>query len=78
MRYSIELRDQIYVKDYDFLSFAKIIGKNTNKSMISRYGKNLLDITKMLATDVLKTVAKWAIQKIAKATYDLVGNKIAE
>ena len=56
----------------------KIIGKNTNKSMISRYGKNLLDITKMLATDVLKTVAKWAIQKIAKATYDLVGNKIAE
>ena len=78
MRYSIELRDQIYVKDYDFLSFAKIIGKNTNKSMISRYGKNLLDITKMLATDVLKTVAKWAIQKIAKATCDLVGNQIAE
>ena len=56
----------------------KIIGKNTNKSMISKYGKNLLDITKMLATDVLKTVAKWAIQKIAKATCDLVGNKIAE
>ena len=56
----------------------KIIGKNTNKSMISRYGKNLLDITKMLATDVLKTVAKLAIQKIAKATYDLAGNKIAE
>ena len=56
----------------------KIIVKNTSKSMISRYGKNLLDITKMLATDVLKTVAKWAIQKIAKATCDLVGNKIAE
>lgn len=56
----------------------KIIGKNTNKSMISRYGKNLLDITKMLATDVLKTVAKLAIQKIAKATCDLAGNKIAE
>lgn len=56
----------------------KIIGKNTNKSMISKYGKNLLDITKMLATDVLKTVAKWALQKIAKATCDLVGNKIAE
>ena len=46
--------------------------------MISRYGKNLLDITIMLATNVLKTVAKWAIQKIAKATYDLAGNKIAE
>ena len=56
----------------------KIIGKNTNKSMISKYGKNLLDITKMLATDVLKNVAKWALQKIAKATCDLVGNKIAE
>ena len=73
MRYSIELRDQIYVKDLQ-----KIIRKITNKSMISRYEQNLLDITKMLATDVLKTVAKWPIQKIAKATCDLVGNKIAE
>ena len=78
MRYSIELRDQIYVKDLQKISFEKIIRKNTNKSMISRYGKNLLDITIMLATNVLKTVAKWAIQKIAKATYDLAGNKIAE
>ena len=28
MRYSIELRDRIYVKGYGFLSFAKNMGKN--------------------------------------------------
>ena len=28
MRYSIEPKDRIYVKEYGFLSFAKNIGKN--------------------------------------------------
>ena len=31
MCYSIEPRDQIYVKGYDFLSFAKNIGKKSGK-----------------------------------------------
>ena len=28
MRYSIEPKDRIYVKEYGFLSFAKSMGKN--------------------------------------------------
>ena len=28
MRYSLELRDRIYVKEYGFMPFAKNIGKN--------------------------------------------------
>ena len=31
MRYSVEPRERIYVKGYEVLSFAKNIGKNTNK-----------------------------------------------
>ena len=37
MRYSIELRDRIYVKGYGFLSFAKNIGKNLS----NKYGRKL-------------------------------------
>ena len=34
MRYSIELRDRIYVKGYGFLSFAKNMGKNLKSFLI--------------------------------------------
>ena len=34
MRYSIEPKDRVYVKGYEFLSFAKNIGKNLN----NKYG----------------------------------------
>ena len=39
MRYSIEPRDRIYVKGYEFLSFAKVICKNLR----NEYGQKLLD-----------------------------------
>ena len=42
MRYSIETRDQIYVKSYEFLSFAK----NNGKNLRSKYRKKFLDSTK--------------------------------
>ena len=42
MRYSIEPRDQIYVKAYEFLLFAKHIGKNLS----SKYNQKLLDSAK--------------------------------
>ena len=32
MRYSIEHRDEIFVKEYEFLSFAKNMGKNICKN----------------------------------------------
>ena len=35
MRYSIELRDRIYVKDYGFLSFTK----NMGKSLSNKHGQ---------------------------------------
>ena len=72
MRYSIELRDRIYVKR--FLSFAK----NMGKSLSSKYGQKLFDIAKKSTTDAIKTASKRAIQKTAEATGDSIGNKIAD
>ena len=41
MHYSVQPRDQISVKDYGFLTFAKNIGKNIdkniNKNLSSKY-----------------------------------------
>ena len=75
MRYSFEIRDQIYVKEYGFLSFEKNMGQSLRESLNSKHGQNILYTTKMLATDVLKTVSQNEIQKAAEATGDLVGNK---
>ena len=33
MRYSVQLRDQIFAKSYGFLSFDKSIGKNMSKNI---------------------------------------------
>ena len=74
MRYSIEPRDKIYVKRYEFLSFAKNIGR----SLSNKYGKKLLDSAKKSTTDAIKTASKRAIQKTAEAPGDLIRNKIAD
>ena len=44
IRYSIEPRDRIYVKEYGFLSFAK----NMGKSLSNKYVKNFLIVLKKL------------------------------
>ena len=72
MRYSIEPRDRIYVKEYGFLPFAKNMGKNLS----NKYGEKLLDSTEKSTTDAIKTALKIAIQKRAEGTDDLIGNKI--
>ena len=74
MRYSIEPKERIYVKDYGFSSFAK----NICKDLSNKYGQKRVDTAKKSATDALKTASKRSIQKTAEATGDLVGNKIAE
>ena len=74
MRYSIEQRDRICVKGYEFLSFAK----NMGKSLSNRYGQKRLDSTKKSTTDSIKIASKRAIQKTAETTGDLIGNKIAD
>ena len=74
MRYSIELRDRIYVKGYGFWCFSK----NMGKSLSNKYGQKLIDSAKKSTTDAIKTASKRAIQKTAEGTGDLIGNKIAD
>ena len=74
MKYSIEPRDKIYEKRYGFLSFPKKMGKNLS----NKYSQKLLDTVKKPTTDAIKGASKRAIQKTAKATGDLIGNKIAD
>ena len=68
------MNQEIYKKDYGFLSFAKNIGK----SLSNKYGQKLLDSDNKSTTDVIKTKLKRAIQKTAETTGDLIGNKIAD
>ena len=58
MRYSIEPRDRVYVKGYEFMSFAR--------SLSNKYGKKLVDAAKKSATDAIKTASKRAYKKLQK------------
>ena len=68
------MNQEIYVKGYGFLSFAK----NMGKSLSNKYGQKLLDSAKKSTTDAIKTASRRAIKKTAEATGDLIGNKIAD
>ena len=70
MRYSTEPRFNQFFKGYGFLSFAKESG--------DKYDKKLLYTATKARRDAAKTVSKRVIQKTAKATGDLIGNKIAD
>ena len=74
MRYSIEPRDEIYVKGYKYLFFPKKMGK----SISNKCGQKLPDSAKKSTTDAIKTASKREIQKTGEATGDLIGNKIAD
>ena len=69
MRYSAEPRFRKYVKDYGFLSVTEHFG--------NKYDKKLMDTATKTIIDVAKTASKRVVQKTAKATRDLIGNKIA-
>ena len=81
MKCSVQANDQIFVKGYVYLSFAKIMGKsignNISKKLSSKYCQKILHHAKQSATDTFKTASKRVIQKTAEATGDLIGNKIA-
>ena len=81
-RYSAQPRDQIFGKGYGFLSFArnreKNIGKIISKNLSCKCSQKWFDYAKQFPTDPRKTTSKKAIQKTAKATGDLLGNKIAD
>ena len=70
MRYSTQPKFRKYVKRYGFLSFARKFG--------DKYGKKLIDIATKKGIDAAKTASKRVVQKIAEATGDLIGNKIAD
>ena len=70
MRYSTESKFRKYVKGYSFLSFAKKLG--------DKYDKKLIDTATKARIDAAKTASKWVVQKIAKNTEDLIGNKITD
>ena len=74
MRYSIEPRDRIYVKGYEFLSFAK----NMGKILSNKYGQKLLDSAKKIYYRCYKISFKKGNSKTAEATGYLIGNKIAD
>ena len=66
MRYSIEPRERRYVKGYGFMSFAR--------NLSDKYSKSSMDASKKFA----KTAGKQILKERAKATGDLIGNKMAD
>ena len=70
MRSSTEPRFRKYVKGYGFLSFARKFG--------NKYDKKLMDTATKTGIDAGKFRSKRVVQKTAKATGDLIGNKIAD
>ena len=62
MRYSIEPRDRIYVKDYGFLSFTK----NLDKNFSNKYCQKCLDTAKKSTTDAIKLLQKEQFKKQKK------------
>ena len=79
--YLLEPIDLIFVKGYGFFVFAKNMRKNIVKNITnhlsSKCNQKRLNHTKQSATDAIKTTSKWATQKTAEATDDLIDNKIA-
>ena len=59
MRYSVQLRDRIFVKGYGFSSLTnnmgKNIGKNISKILSGKYSQKFLDHAKKPAADAFKT-----------------------
>ena len=86
MRYSLGPTYRRYVKGYGFLSFARKFGDKYGKKLMdtatkigtSKYGKKVIDATKKQGSELAKTAGRRIVQKSARATVDLIGNKIAD
>ena len=70
MRYSIEPRERRFVKGYGFMSFARNVSDKYSKSLMDKG----IDVSKKFA----KSAGKKILKETAKATGDLIGNKIAD
>ena len=62
MHYSVQPRDRIFVKGYEFLPFAKNmgrnIGQNISKNVSGKYSQKSLDHAKKSAADALRNSSK--------------------
>ena len=67
MKYSVQSRDQLFVKGYGILSFAKNVGKNISKNVSRKHSPKLLDHGKQSATDAFKTTSEGVIEKAAES-----------
>ena len=80
--YSVHPKDQTFVKDYGFLSFAKNkgknISKNISKNLSSKFSRKPLDHARQSTADPFKTALKRGTQKTEEAAGDLIDNKIAD
>ena len=67
MCHSVQSKDQIFAKGYEFLSFAKIMGKNIginiSKNLNGKYSQKCLDHAKQSAKGAFKITSKRVIQK---------------
>ena len=54
----------------------KTLFKNKSKNLSGKYSQKLLDHAIQSATDAFRIALNGAVQKIAEATVDLIGNKI--
>ena len=74
-RYLVQPRDQIFLKDYELLSFAKNmaqnIDKNISKILSSKHSQKILDNAEQSLLDPLKK----SNSKTAQGIYDLIGNR---
>ena len=70
MRYSIEPKERRYVKGHGFVSFAINFSDKCSKSLMDKG----INVSKKFA----KTAGKKILKETAKASGDLIGNKIAD
>ena len=68
-RHSIELRTRKYVKSYGFLPLVR--------NLSDKYRRKFLDTATPRGLDVSKTAVEKVTHTKAKATGELIGNKIA-
>ena len=87
MRYSLEPHYRRYVQGQGFMSFARNIGNKYGKKIFDKSfdvgksmkkKKKILDNSLSAGKDFAKIAGKKVLTKSAKATGDLIGNKIAD
>ena len=77
MRYSVEPKDLIHVKGYEFLSFSKSLGKKLSNKCSQKLLN--IDLVKTASTtDAVKYASKRVIQKTAKSAGNLIRIKIVD